>query len=498
VIWGGGRLRLQVLSGVAAEDRLEVWSSGEGPGQIGVSWNPGPPENGGVRFGGVEFATVQRVSAAELVFNIESSATTVAVEALLRQVLYTNTVFSADAFTGPSVSFPTRAVQFSLTDGAGNSAIVNRQIEFPALTGLYLNPSSVTVLFDWSCLACRPYAVGSADVVVMGTFSATVGWQPLSFWRTTWSDDCGGHWWALRQPGKISVLIPFPYLGGEFRCTITADVGSGRRLSMPLQFAAQPDCPFATLLRILTCHAFPWLCPGGPHVAPKSPDPEPPPIFSLAAFRALESLMNQSDEGRRLVSLYWRHGAEMVYILQTQTNVVLQLGSVVTNFQPLVVALLSGQGQQAQVTQAMIDQLNLAYHTMTNYASPELRAAMDTERARFNGFQDFVGKDFSQWAQMLLIPAPTNAWIYISGVGLTNGQFTAEANAVDGWNVSLWRASDLTPKSWEPVPGAKIETNGYTLRLTDTNAAPPRRFYQLRAQPENLKRPAPNNPGQPP
>jgi hypothetical protein len=192
--WAGGRLTLQVVSGIAVEDRLEVQSRGEGPGEIGVTWNPGSPDNGSVRFGGVKFATVHRLGAAELVLDFESSAATGAIEALLRQLLYVNTVFSADAFTDTSVGFPTRTMQLVLTDGAGHPAIVNRQIEFPALTGLYLNPSSVTVLFDWSCLDCSPYAVGSADVVVMGTFSATVGWQPLSFWRTAWSDDCGGHW----------------------------------------------------------------------------------------------------------------------------------------------------------------------------------------------------------------------------------------------------------------------------------------------------------------
>jgi hypothetical protein len=114
---------------------------------------------------------------------------------------------------------------------------------------------------------------------------------------------------------------------------------------MPLQFAEQPDCPFAALLRILTCHAFPWLCPNGLSRL-KGPDAAPPPILSLATFRALEALMDETAEGRRLVNLYWRHGAEMVQILETQTNVVLQLGSVVTNFEPLVAALLSGHGQR--------------------------------------------------------------------------------------------------------------------------------------------------------
>jgi hypothetical protein len=146
----------------------------------------------------------------------------------------------------------------------------------------------------------------------------------------------------------------------------------------------------------------------------------------------------------------------------------------------------------------MIDELNLAYLMLTNCASRELRAALDDERARFHGFQDFVGQDFSQWAQMLAIPAPTNAWIHISDVGYANRQFRLDANAVEGWNLSLWRASDLTFKDWAPVPGTLMETNGYTFQFTDTNAAPPRRFYQLRAQPQNLKRPAPNSPAQPP
>lgn len=136
VSWPGGRLHLQVLSGVAAEDRLEVLSRGEGSGEIGVSWNPGSAENGSVRFEGVEFATVQRMGAAEWVFDFRPGSATAAVQALLRQLLYTNTLFSTEAHTGPSVRFPARTVQLSLTDGAGHLAVVDRQIEFPALRGL--------------------------------------------------------------------------------------------------------------------------------------------------------------------------------------------------------------------------------------------------------------------------------------------------------------------------------------------------------------------------
>lgn len=205
--------------------------------------------------------------------------------------------------------------------------------------------------------------------------------------------------------------------------------------------------------------------------------------ISLASYRALEALMNQTPEGRRLVGTYWRYSPEVVQIVLTNSPLAKAASKLLTDFQPAVVALLSGGAAAAQITQPLIDELNSTWNSLTNYASPALRLALETERTRFHGFQDFVGKDFSQWAALLQIPGPTNAFIHISNMGFTNGQFSTEANLVTGRTVSLWRASDLALKDWAPASGALVETNGYTLHFTDIAPSSQRHFYQLRAQP---------------
>ena len=482
----GGTLRLQVIAANPAEDRLDVENHGEGPGDIGVTWNPGSPDDGMVRFGGREFATVQRrPGSAELRFDFESSANAAAIVALLQRISYTNHLFRADAFTDPSVHFPDRTVEFLLANGAGHHATLSRPITFPALLldQMKLLPSELTLNL------AIPYWT---SIELWGTFTNSYPTNhPLRQWQAArWSCDRPswvlGLDWDSRWPGEAHVFPMSRFPMGRTVCVVTADTGLGTLMAnILIHEDAEGDCPFYYLFRYLTCAAFPWICTGGFAPMSLSPaDEEPPsPLISLASYRALEALLKQSDGGRRLVGLYWEHGPEVLRIFQAQTNVMLQVGSVVTNFQPLVVALLSGRGERVQITQPMIDELNLAYRMMTNYASANLLLTLETERARFHDFQDFVGANFSQWAQMLEIPAPTNAWMHISSAGFTNGQFSVEANAVEGWNVSLWRASDLALQDWAPVPGLRIETNGYTLRLTATNPPPPRRFYQLRAQP---------------
>ena len=206
------------------------------------------------------------------------------------------------------------------------------------------------------------------------------------------------------------------------------------------------------------------------------------PAISLATFHALEGLLGDSAEGRRLKNLYRAHGTEIVQIMQAQPALRTQMTSVITSFQPLVVALLSGRAQQVQITQAMTDQLNVMWNTMTNFASPSLAGTLNTERTRFNGFQDFVGRDFSQWAAMLQVPAPTKPRVNISDIGRpTNGMLSLEANLVEGADVALWGSPDLI--NWSPVPGAVRQTNGFSLWLTDPNPSNLRRFYRLQTGP---------------
>jgi hypothetical protein len=206
------------------------------------------------------------------------------------------------------------------------------------------------------------------------------------------------------------------------------------------------------------------------------------PEISLATFHALEGVLGESPEGRRLQELYRAHGTEVVQMIRSQPALEAQMNTVVKSFQPLVVSLMSGRGQQVQITQTMIDQLNTMWSGMATMASPELLDTLNTERARHNGFQDFANRDFSQWAQILQVPAPTTPRVNISDIGRpTNGTLRLEANLVEGAEVVLWGSPDLI--NWSPVPGAVRQTNGFNLLWTDPNPSNLRRFYRLQTGP---------------
>jgi DNA-binding beta-propeller fold protein YncE len=175
------------------------------------------------------------------------------------------------------------------------------------------------------------------------------------------------------------------------------------------------------------------------------------PEISLATFHALEGVLGESPEGRRLQELYRAHGTEVVQMIRSQPALEAQMNTVVKSFQPLVVSLMSGRGQQVQITQTMIDQLNTMWSGMATMASPELLDTLNTERARHNGFQDFANRDFSQWAQILQVPAPTTPRVNISDIGRpTNGTLRLDSRCracqPGGWTTygptwSTWAAS---------------------------------------------------------
>jgi hypothetical protein len=129
----------------------------------------------------------------------------------------------------------------------------------------------------------------------------------------------------------------------------------------------------------------------------------------------------------------------------------------------------------------LINQLDALWLTVAAHASPGLQTALMNERGRFNGFQGFAGKDFSQWAGMLQLSAPNTPWLYLSSPRLDNGHFIVEANMVPGQQLSLWRTADLV--TWEPVPNAQIQIEGAGATLTDPAPAPQKLFYQVRGNP---------------
>jgi hypothetical protein len=205
------------------------------------------------------------------------------------------------------------------------------------------------------------------------------------------------------------------------------------------------------------------------------------PQISLATFHTLEHLLNQTQEGRRLTELYWQHTREIVSMVATNLPLGLAAAEVWVDFQPAVTALLSTKGNSVQISQQLVDELNSVWDQFITNGSPQLKAAMQTERARFHNFQDFAGKNFSQWATMLQVNSPTNPVVALSSPKYSRPRFDAEANYIPNFNFSLWRTPDFT--NWQQVSNSVLSRNGDTLQISDTNSALSPRYYQLRAAP---------------
>ena len=141
------------------------------------------------------------------------------------------------------------------------------------------------------------------------------------------------------------------------------------------------------------------------------------PSLSLAPYYAMRAWLNQTAAGQRLTALYREHSVELTRILM------LGLGTpdfldeslqVLLEFQQGYAQLLAGQGEAAVITSEMIERLNRVADRIVGWSSDPLREAIETERARFDHLQDFVGVSFSDWGRMLGVRVPESLWLVAS------------------------------------------------------------------------------------
>jgi hypothetical protein len=461
--WEGGRLELSIVSGfIPSRDELLIQSQPDGPGRINQS-------GASLRYSGVEFASAQWLTGPgdptlKCVFN--ANATSEAIQALLRLLGYQVSYIWANEFTDITARLPPRSMSLALTNGIGQGSKVDFGFQFPYITGIATLPGSL-ILHDRR---------SEERMITLGLFSNGER-TPLPFTPTTVAIPPFCAVGALREAPGIHVIVSGLVEGGS-ECADSLAVSAGPfTVDVPVQvmfFLDDFECVFAFLAQ--------WIEFSGdiPEASVARAAASPPPIqLSLATFWGLESLMQQAPEGRRLATLYREHGPEVVSLIATNDSTISQMVDLVVAFQPGIAALLAGRGEEHLISQSMIDDLNSMWTNLSLRASPALRSAMETERARLAGFQSFVNKPFNTAAAQLEVPPPEQPWITLSRPQYDRGYFRAEANSIAGWLLSLWRASGIGG-TWQQVDTIR-ETNGATLRLTDTNAPGRQQLYQIRA-----------------
>lgn len=70
--------------------------------------------------------------------------------------------------------------------------------------------------------------------------------------------------------------------------------------------------------------------------------------------------------------------------------------NLIVDFTPGVASILRGEGEDVFIRRDMIKRLNRVWDGFAAEASPDLKAVLAEERARFHGFEDFIGSNFSE------------------------------------------------------------------------------------------------------
>ncbi|MCC7375474.1 MAG: hypothetical protein IT581_12535 [Verrucomicrobiales bacterium] len=216
--------------------------------------------------------------------------------------------------------------------------------------------------------------------------------------------------------------------------------------------------------------------------AANTPAPHGTTTDILAGPYAFREWMRQTEDGRRWIRVYEQHSGEVVTLMLSEMTLFNDLLSVLNEFSPGLREFLSGRGHQVIMRPEMVAHVNRVFDRLEAKGSPPLRATLQTERARFHGLQDFVGRTFAEWGQSLGINAPENPFVTVSSPRLAADGFHVQANRVDGLEYSLWRRSATTGGLWEKVANAGLQWLDATLHLLDPTPDTGTQFYQVRTE----------------
>ena len=121
-------------------------------------------------------------------------------------------------------------------------------------------------------------------------------------------------------------------------------------------------------------------------------------------WRVHDEVLFPTEVGRYYIDLFWRHNTELCNLILSYPAVKDDGLATILQFEPGLRALVNGEGDEVRITQAMVNRVQAYLDLLTEVGSPELQAAIQTERAR-TPFGDFSGMTFEQ-ARILLVGLP--------------------------------------------------------------------------------------------
>jgi hypothetical protein len=121
-------------------------------------------------------------------------------------------------------------------------------------------------------------------------------------------------------------------------------------------------------------------------------------ISTLRAVR--DQILADTPTGRYYTALYYGHSPELSRIAATNPTILWESWETLEAWTPALQSLVAGQGNEATITQAMVNDLNSVLEQIEAAASPQLRLAIQREQNALN-LPSFVGRTMdAAWAKV--------------------------------------------------------------------------------------------------
>jgi hypothetical protein len=394
---------------------------------------------------------------------LNAQATTENITTFLRNLQFFTLDYNRDLLDGRT-HFPDRVVQVRVTDGANHTASATQTIVLPDLTDFQPDQGRLILGANVGGVVNAMYSV---KFIAYFDNSQTVR---MKLSGLTFQSSCTAEELLIVVASDSVELRTGPDSGKN--CRIEWRYGNLTSETCVSILARANPCALRTITFYIGCGNV-GATAASPTTVSETSD------LSIPSFLALESLMKNTAEGTRLAELYRRHSPELVQIIMAHPELYDRARHLVTTFQPMIVALLSGSGGTS-ITPEMITQVDAMWNAFKTYASPELATALSAERVRTHGFSDFIGKNAVQWATILNIAVPSAPVIQLTDPIRTKDQFSVDVNYLENSTLFLERTGDFSV--WSDIPGLTRRTNGYTVILTDPAPAPKNSFYRAVAK----------------
>ncbi|MCI0538867.1 MAG: hypothetical protein L0Z50_26980 [Verrucomicrobiales bacterium] len=493
--WSNTTVRFEIAANAGPGDRLGIMADDV---SIDVT-----PDQAAVQFDSSPIGTLSYPASNAWEVRLNTGATTTAVRSLLRTLAYgLTTDLEGVLQSNPRHVETNRVLRLRITDAAGRTQEATRLVQFPRTVGLALTgvgPNSMLKIAASParegaakvCIAMRLsdatrlslpsqsyLALGKPEWLVPGFFSTT----NITFWpRVTFSPDTSCASFHADTYGSHEVEVTFLDWREKFEIKwepeAPEDDSLERRNPCLIAFV---EFFYGPGVRASASLAAPHRTTNRRRLQGKAGQPA---AFDLLANPyGLRGWMRGSAEGRRLVELYERHSPELVHIVSTNSALLNDVAGMLGEFMPGLNEFLAGKGTGAVIRLDMVEQVNRIWDAFAAAGSTDLKAAIATERARFNGLQDFAGRSFGEWGRKLGWGTPASPFITLSSPRREAGRFSVEANYVAGMEYVLQRASALRSVLWEPVTNSMLKLDQFKIELTDPTAGNGSLYYRLQAR----------------